>query len=235
MKTLKSLLFILLLIAASAALYFQKENNLHVISDAPKKISTHNLLAISWQNAFCQTHQNKKECRNIKANDFSASHFTLHGLWPQPRSNINCVASKNIRLNQALYEKLLRVMPAAASGLHQHEWKKHGTCYNSSVEIYFTDSITLLEQINNSKVRDFFLNNIGEHVTLKQIRFVFDKAFGQGSGRKVKMICDQGLITELRINVKGNIHDIGDLSTLLRDAPNAQDSCQNGRIDRVGF
>jgi len=82
------------------------------------KLSTNNLLAISWQNAFCQTHQNRRECRNVKPSAYSASHFTLHGLWPQPRSKVNCKGTRKVYLPKPLYQELLKVMPAAKSGLH---------------------------------------------------------------------------------------------------------------------
>jgi ribonuclease T2 len=59
-----------------------------------KKGSKQNLLAISWQNAFCQTHQYKKECKKMTNKDFASSHFVLHGLWPQPRNNQYCSVDK---------------------------------------------------------------------------------------------------------------------------------------------
>ncbi|MEA1918597.1 MAG: ribonuclease T2 [Campylobacterota bacterium] len=199
------------------------------------KVSTQNVLAISWQNAFCQTHQNRRECRNVKPSAFSATHFTLHGLWPQPKNNNYCKPTKKIYLKKPLYKKLLHVMPAAASGLHQHEWKKHGTCYGTSPEQYFEDSIALLNQINSSAVRDFFVTNIGQSVSIKQVHFAFDKAFGQGSGRKVKMKCQKGLIIELQITLGGDISNNQRIEPLLKNALKAQNGCQKGRIDRVGF
>ncbi len=228
-KLLISLLFIL--ISAVLYAYSSKSTNLHVKSE----VSTKNLLAISWQNAFCETHQEKRECRNVKPTDFSASHFTLHGLWPQPRNNTYCKKTQKVWLDKSLYQELLHVMPAAKSGLHQHEWKKHGTCYNSTPEHYFKDSITLLDQVNNSTVRNFFVKHVGKMVTVKQVRLAFDKAFGQGSGRKIKMKCHKGLITELQINLQGNISELNELSRLLKSAPIAHNGCQKGLIDRVGF
>ncbi len=228
MKKLLTLLFLII----SVVLYaYTSKSNQH----AKVEVSTTNLLAISWQNAFCETHQNKRECRNIKSTDFSASHFTLHGLWPQPRNNTYCKKTNKVWLEKPLYKELLHVMPAAKSGLHQHEWKKHGTCYNSSQERYFKDSVSLLKQINSSKVRDFFVKHVGKTVTVKQVRLAFDKAFGQGSGRKIKMNCHKGLITELHVNLQGNISSLENIGKLLKNAKNAQNGCQKGRVDRVGF
>ena len=63
-------------------------------SESSKKTSKQNLLAISWQNAFCENHRHKKECKLMQKDDFAASHFVLHGLWPQPRNNQYCNVDK---------------------------------------------------------------------------------------------------------------------------------------------
>ncbi len=234
MKKKLSQLSLLLLIAASLAA-FQLSDLYRGKSKTSSHISTDNLLAISWQNAFCQTHQNRRECRNVKPSHFSASHFTLHGLWPQPRSRVNCKGAQKVYLPKKLYRELLEVMPAARSGLHKHEWKKHGTCYGTSPERYFRDSIYLVKVINASPVRDLFARNIGKTVTIEQVRFAFDRAFGKGSGRKVKMVCNQGLITELWINLKGEIREGAELSKLLKRAPMAKGGCRKGKVDAAGF
>jgi len=225
--------FTLLFLLASALYAFQ-------FGFKPKesystKISTDNLLAISWQNAFCQTHQNKRECRNVKPSHYSASHFTLHGLWPQPRSRQNCKGKRKVYLPKPLYHELLQVMPAAKSGLHNHEWKKHGTCYGKDPEGYFRDSISLVKKINRSVVRDLFARNVGNTITKEQVNRAFDKAFGKGSGRKVKMVCNKGLITELWINLKGEISEKSDISELLKNAANVHGGCKAGKVDAVGF
>ncbi len=232
MKRKFSLLSFLLLLA-SALVGYQYSSKYH--NKQVTEVSTDNLLAISWQNAFCQTHQNRRECRNVKPSSFSASHFTLHGLWPQPRSKVNCKGTHKVYLPKPLYQELLQVQPAARSGLHKHEWKKHGTCYGKSPEAYFEDSIALLKQVNDSAVRDLFVRNVGRKLTSEQVRFAFDRAFGKGSGRKVKMVCDRGLITELWINLKGKITPKTDLSELLKKAPIAKGGCRQGKVDAVGF
>jgi ribonuclease T2 len=234
MKKKLSILSLLLLMAVTLAA-FQLSDLYRFKSKTTQHISTDNLLAISWQNAFCQTHQNRRECRNVKPSHFSASHFTLHGLWPQPRSKVNCRGPHKVYLPKQLYHELLEVMPAARSGLHKHEWKKHGTCYGTSPERYFRDAIYLVKEINNSPVRDLFARNIGKTVTIEQVRYAFDKAFGKGSGRKVKMVCNRGLITELWINLRGEIKEGVDLAKLLKKAPMAKGSCQKGKVDAAGF
>ncbi len=230
---MKKSVFLFLVAIVSALLAFGTNSGKEPASS--QKVSTDNLLAISWQNAYCQTHQKKRECRNVKPTHYSASNFTLHGLWPQPRSRQNCKGKRKVFLEKELYMELLEVMPAAKSGLQHHEWKKHGTCYGKDQEGYFKDSIYLVKEINKSPVRDLFARNVGKKITKEQLNRAFNKAFGSGSGRKVKMICKNGLITELRINLKGEITPKSDIKTLLKSAKNAKGGCKSGLVDEVGF
>ncbi len=231
MKKILSTLLLAILAVGAYAYTQTKDNNKAYVT----KVSTNNLLAISWQNAYCQTHQNKRECRNVNLNAYSSSHFTLHGLWPQPRSKVNCKGSGKVWLDKKLYKELKRVMPAVKSGLHKHEWKKHGTCYGKSADLYFIDSIALLEQVNNSAVRNLFAKNMGKSLTKKQVMQAFDKSFGKGSGRKVKMMCKNGLITELQINLDGEISKDSDIAKLLKSAKNAKGGCNKGVVDKAGY
>ena len=48
------------------------------------------VLAISWEPAFCEDHEGKSECQRETEQTFDATHFSLHGLWPQPKGNFYC-------------------------------------------------------------------------------------------------------------------------------------------------
>ncbi|KAA3596891.1 MAG: hypothetical protein D8M57_07125 [Candidatus Scalindua sp. AMX11] len=64
------------------------------IRDSPTANGSNYLLALIWQPAFCETHQRKAECKKNRSGDrFDADHFTLHGLWSQPKSNTYCSIS----------------------------------------------------------------------------------------------------------------------------------------------
>jgi len=207
------------------------------------------LLALSWQPSFCETHKGKKECRTQTTNRYDASHWSLHGLWPQPRGNAYCGVSdmdKGIdrhkkwyllapaKLSRETATKLAFVMPAVASNLQRHEWIKHGTCYGSNAEDYFSDAISLTQQINNSIVGKLFNRGVGKRVSLKQVRAHFDKAFGKGAGNKVDMRCDhKGRVSELWINLKGDVEDDTKIADLLKNALRAGTTCQMGRIDKA--
>ena len=216
-----------------------------------KTSSKQNLLALSWHNAFCETHRYKKECKrgvgSLIRSKKSDTAFVLHGLWPQPRSNVYCnvdkkakYADKNKRwkalptvtLKRSTEEALSQVMPGFASQLHKHEWIKHGSCYGTDANTYYADAVRLVNQVNQSALGAFFSQNIGKRITLKQVRTLADKAFGRGAGRRIALQCKKGLITELWLHL-GTGSD--NLTTLLQKGKTTRSRCQGGRIDKAGF
>ncbi len=216
-----------------------------------KEISRNNLLALSWHNAFCQTHQYKKECKRTlipfgKSRNYD-KHLVLHGLWPQPRDNIYCGVSKNnimtdkhkqwnrlpkLGLSSDVKKKLTNIMPGLGSNLHKHEWYKHGTCYGADANSYYTDAISLVEQINSSKVGIFFNKNTGKRVTLEQVRVTFNRSFGMGAGKRVELRCKDGLITELWLHLGSGSDDLG---ALLKKGKEVRSRCKRGYLDKAGF
>jgi len=203
--------------------------------------TTTELLVLSWQNAFCETHRNKQECRRDRGGD--AGHLTLHGLWPQPRNNVYCNVPKktvskdkfhqwrtlpNIDTDPETLTLMDRYLPGYASYLHKHEWIKHGTCYGTTAERYFHDGLTLAKEVDDSAVGTLLKNNIGKRVTLGTIRHAFDQAFGMGAGQRVEMKCKQGLLTELWISLRGQ----GDhITPLIANAPKRKSRCRQAKID----
>ncbi|MEA1954377.1 MAG: hypothetical protein U9O24_08310 [Campylobacterota bacterium] len=216
-----------------------------------EELSKNNLLALSWHNAFCETHKYKKECKrsifSLGKVPYKEKHFVLHGLWPQPRDNLYCNVSQNYKsmdkhkqwhklpslgLSSEVIEKLKKVMPGYKSNLHKHEWIKHGTCYGTDANTYYAQAVSLVEQLNSSKVGLFFTKNIGKHVTLEQVRAAFNRSFGIGNGKHVELRCKRGMITELWLHL-GNGDD--DLKKLLKKGKNVRSRCQKGFIDKAGF
>jgi ribonuclease T2 len=220
-------------------------------------ISQDYLLALSWQPSFCETRPNKSECESQTAQRFDATNLALHGLWPQPRQNIYCNVSRDlerldkenrwselppIELSEETSNELAIKMPGFASGLHLHEWYKHGTCYNSSPEEYYQESIALLDQVNNSSVRDLFAENIGNFLSSTEIRDQFDESFNEGAGSKVQVQCKRdideeqdNMVVELQINLKGNIQLDTSIANLLEAGRTVPSGCALGEIDPAGF
>ena len=129
-------------------------------------------------------------------------------------------------------ELLSKKMPGYHSNLHRHEWIKHGTCYGTDVETYYTDSLALLKQLNDSKVQDYFEANQGKYVHLKDIRKLFDEAFGKGAGDHVTMKCKDGLITELWLHIGSGSDNLGEL---LLKGQTPKSRCFKGKIDTFGY
>jgi len=214
---------------------------------------TQYILAVSWQPAFCETRPDKPECESQTEDRFDASHFTLHGLWPQPRNNAYCNVSAadrsadeasrwtdlpEVELSAALRADLDEVMPGTQSSLERHEWTKHGTCYGTNAEEYFADSLVLMETLNTSAVADLFADNVGNTITLDAIRAAFDDAFGPGAGERIRVACsndgNRRLIGEITIGLTGDISALEDLPTLLAAARSTDGGCTDGVVDPVG-
>ncbi|MFD2114061.1 ribonuclease T2 family protein [Thiorhodococcus fuscus] len=228
------------------------------------------VLAASWQPTFCATAKgrDKKECRSQTPDRFDATHFALHGLWPDDLDDtaifpcycgrggpVSCTGSQDrdtqIRLSPEVMNELKVAMPGVQSGLHLHEWPKHGACYESDKsgpdagtdpDEYFTEAMAALKALNASGVRQLFAEHLGQTLTREQIQSAFDNAFGTGAGERVLIRCSKvggdNLIAELWINLKGDIAVPADLGKLIQAAPPTsrstdQTSCAKGRVQAV--
>jgi ribonuclease T2 len=215
---------------------------------------TQYILAVSWQPAFCEGHADKPECASQTADRYDATHFTLHGLWPQPERNSYCSVSDAdkaadkrsewtalppVTLGADLCTQLDEVMPGTQSSLERHEWTKHGTCYGTTQDEYFGDALALMSALNGPPVVDLLAGNIGREVTLQQVRAAFDQGFGPGTGERVRMACTRDgnrlLITELTIGLTGTITAAGDFASLVAAASPTDGGCTMGVVDAVGM
>jgi len=212
------------------------------------------VLAVSWQPAFCEVKPEKTECATQSADRFDATHFTLHGLWPQPRNNDYChvspdlvAADKNseweklpaLNLDAATRKSLDEVMPGTMSNLERHEWIKHGTCFHGeSANAYFSRAITIMAQLNASKARELFASHIGSKITSTAIKDAFDATFGDGAGDRVRVACkrrgSRNLIVELTIGLVGEIGDDPSLAELIAASEPTDPGCPRGIVAPVG-
>ena len=223
----------------------------------PQPESIEMILAISWQPGFCETKPDKVECQSQTEDRFDASHFSLHGLWPQPRANVYCQvpegeiandkASKWDQLPEVVLEaatrtELEKVMPGAQSKLDRHEWTKHGTCYGDTMEVYYADSLQLMRQLNESPVQALFAGRIDAELSSDEISDAFEESFGAGAGSRIRVSCSNDpsngrrMIGEITIALSGPI----DSSTKIADlmfaaAPTNDRGCPKGIVDKAGF
>ncbi|QBR71853.1 ribonuclease T [Beijerinckiaceae bacterium] len=213
------------------------------------------VLSVSWQPAFCEGKSDKTECKTQSAGRFDATHFTLHGLWPQPGSNIFCHVSPDLvaadknkewdklpapKLEAATRKSLEEVMPGTASNLERHEWIKHGSCFQGeSADAYFSRALALMAQLNGSKARELFASHIGSEITNAAIKDAFDESFGAGSGDRVRVSCkrdgSRNLIVELTIGLVGEIDDEPSFAELVAASSPTDPGCPRGIVDPVGL
>jgi ribonuclease T2 len=206
--------------------------------------------ALSWEPTFCEAMRDKAECRAETPKSFEATHFTLHGLWPQPRRNQFCNVDPKLaalddqhqwdalpepELTPATRASLNIAMPGTMSNLQRHEWIKHGTCYPANnAEQYFKDEMRLAAEVNASPVQALFASNIGKQITAEQIRTAFNQGFGQGAGDHVQVECDkQGRLGGFTLNLRGDIPGGANLAKLLVAGDQAQNKCDGGVVDAV--
>ncbi|WP_424931419.1 ribonuclease T2 family protein [Amaricoccus macauensis] len=239
-------------VASSAAEDTADERN-------PRPVSNEvNVLALSWQSAFCEHRPRTRECEllNDGALPMAEIRFSVHGLWPQPRDQEYCGVSDSIidrdtsgrwrdlpdgDVSRATLEALAVAMPGALSSLHRHEWIKHGTCYNAQggADEYFSDTLMLTNAVNASEVGSYVAGRLGEEVRTSWIRQRFDEAFGAGAGDRVEFVCsDDGsrrLLRELRISLRGEITENSSLGDLMLAASPVDQGCKKGIIDTYGL
>ncbi len=221
-------------------------------SEAAAQERTQYVLAINWEPAFCETAPERSECTSQTADRFDATNFALHGLWPTRMEF--CKVSGALRILDAEGQwnelpapnltaetraALDAAMPGSQSYLDRHEWLRHGTCYGTNAEEYFTDSLAMLDAVNDSAVRDLFARSIGTQLTVEEIRASFDAAFGTGAGARVRVGCERDgarqIISELTIGLTGEIEAPADYADLTLDARPTRGGCAAGIVDPAGL
>ncbi|MEO1472223.1 MAG: ribonuclease T, partial [Pseudomonadota bacterium] len=233
------------------------------LEDVTAGESTTNLLAASWQPAFCESKPSKDECEALNAGNLphAEGRFSIHGLWPQPRGNDYCGVPRRVKnldkpstwhllpapgTDAETTAALAVAMPGVASHLHHHEWIKHGTCYggDGGADEYYDDTLALMAALEASPVGQLFAENVGNELDAGAIRAAFDAGFGAGAGDRVKIDClrdrDSGrtLIVELKINLQGEIDVVDgavDMGPLILAAdPVGDPGCSGGIVDPGG-
>jgi len=228
----------------------EEDDNHNDNEDNHDSVSQKNLLALSWHNAFCETHRTKTECKQTIDSainkPYKDSHFVLHGLWPQPKGKDYCGVEReyitmdkhkqwgklpSLDLSETTLDTLAIYMPGFASNLQRHEWYKHGTCYGKEADNYFTEATSFIKEINNSDVGPYFEENVGRTITLKKVQSLFDRSFGEGSGNKVEFRCSNGLVVELWLHLGYSEN----LSDALVKGDNTRSRCTKGILDNPGW
>ena len=213
----------------------------------------HYILALSWQSAFCESKRKKPECRAQTDNNFSASNFVLHGLWPN-RVNYCQVPKRIIKkdkrqwcktpaleLSKSVRKQLSDFMPGSLSCLQRHEWYKHGTCSGLSENDYFILSNTLVSKFSKTAFSQYIAKHIGKKVKRKNVLKAFDKSFGKGSRAYLALRCKKvrgtSLLTEIQIHIKKDLSNLTEFRHLFPNKkPKIRGTCpRKFKIDEVGY
>lgn len=171
------------------------------------------VLALSWENAFCEYKASQNdvpgECHSVKADDFDANNFILHGLWPNVRGDKKhrygyCDVSKAnfyrdkkgnwcelpmLTLSNTTRMEMYIKMPGSESCLHRHEWIKHGSCSGMDSEAYFRKSNFLVEGFSYTDFSEYIRQNIGKSVDPYVLYYKFEKEFGHDSSEYLALKC----------------------------------------------
>lgn len=217
---------------------------------APGGTPTHYVLALSWEPGFCAGHDGKPECAAETPNGFDARHFTLHGLWPDPReycgASAQAIAADKagdwralpaVDLSAATRARLAQAMPGTQSRLERHEWLKHGTCSGVDADAYFGRALSFLDAINASLVQRLFAGAVGKTLSRDAIRAAFDSAFGAGAGDRLRLSCTRSggerQITELTLGLDGDVMGTASLAALIEGARPTNGGCDGGVVAAV--
>lgn len=217
------------------------------------------VLALSWEPAFCETKPGKPECKSQTEDRYDASHFVLHGLWPNKTNeespaycgvsqsqikkdkNNNWCDLPDLDLSRTVETDLQEVMPGAASCLQNHEWYKHGVCTGMAANDYFALSNRLATLFAQSDFNRYIAKQAGEQVFRRDLLARFDTEFGEGSSSYLSLKCDkiggQSVLTELQIALQKDLANPADFSQLFpAQKVNPQGDCpQHFMIDPVGL
>ena len=199
---------------------------------------------------------------NSIATSLNAASLPLQALPPrilvstacgaQPRGKQYCEVATDVReldhnhdwnalpkpeISPETLRRLAAVMPGVQSNLQRHEWIVHGTCFGGNADDYFARASGLAEAVDGSGVAKLFAENVGKSLSAEAIRASFDDAFGAGAGARVTVSChgrgDHRTITELIINLAGDVRGSSGLGDLMHAAQQVQPGCPSGLVERA--
>ncbi|MDD5035364.1 MAG: hypothetical protein PHE55_11475 [Methylococcaceae bacterium] len=177
------------------------------------------VLALSWEPTFCETHLSKPECQPNQASSYGASNLSLHGLWPQSGSycgvsSTNITLDKNsqwsllpsVNLTAATRTDLNTYMPGTLSYLERHEWIKHGTCSRLSQQNYFSSLVNLASSFSVSQLNQLLANNIGYTVTRTDIETALQADFGYNATQSYALNCNGSKLSEIQFLLSDSVY-----------------------------
>jgi ribonuclease I len=144
------------------------------------------LLAMSVHAAWCADGNiGKRECRA------GIDHpLVIHGLWPErlePRTYPRDCAGPRLDLEDATAAELRPFMPGMQSGLHDHEWREHGTCSGLGDDDYFRATLSFARDLD-AALRAILTTKAGGEMEAPDLRAAAD-TMRAGFGRTITLHC----------------------------------------------
>ena len=144
------------------------------------------LLALTLHPAFCADgHAKKLECRGGHSPPIS-----IHGLWPErlePRKYPRDCPGPPLDLAADLKAQLATLMPGMADGLHEHEWRKHGTCSGLDDDLYFGLTLAMARRLDEA-LGERLTTLAGSRTSAAALREVAERA-NPGIGPTITFHC----------------------------------------------
>lgn len=138
---------------------------------------------------------------------------------------------------------LLPYMPGAAQGdcLAQHEYSKHGSCFQFEPITYFGKMIDLDKQVRESEFGGYLANNYGQKVSRDELLARAHTSFGEKAMRSLKLSCsgrgDSQYLVEIQFPIwKDAVNKKLDDSSFPDSDGSTKGNCPDSFwIDEVGY
>lgn len=195
------------------------------------------VLVLTWGPSLCRVETSASGCRSGRVAGLGNS-FLLHGLWPQPRSQQYCGATRGdrdrrpVELPPDVAARVREMMsdPAVAA---RYQWNKHGSCAGVTEAEYFGIATALAQQAIDV-VDPLFDRSVGREVTARSVRDAFDARYGDGAGQRVGLECrGDGVAYEVRLSLPAVV-DLRDaapgLGEALAEGPTVAPGCGRARV-----
>lgn len=144
------------------------------------------LFAMTLHAGFCADgHEGKSECRAKQTWP-----LVIHGLWPEnrtPRTWPHDCPAPALALDHGLELELEPFMPGMADGLHEHEWREHGSCSGLDDDQYFRAALNLAHDLETLLAARLTTLE-GEETNAAALREIAD-LFGAGTGKTFTLHC----------------------------------------------
>lgn len=204
-------------------------------------------LVLTWAPSFCTAEPGNAACASGEVTRKGQT-LVLHGLWPQPPDRRYCGVPEELRDREAelppvqlsadIRDRLGSATVDTVSLAH-HEWYTHGTCAGVSPDTYFSDAVTLTDEVR--EVLDpVFRDAAGSRLTLAAVRSRIDETYGAGAGERVGLGCrtapgEGAVIVEVRLSLPPVMalrdgDGLASLGTLLGDGPPIPVQCRHGSL-----